>query len=862
MTTFRGTVTAKAFVLDVHVIGEEEARTRVLDLWQPGARLYATPAGSWLLALAEPVEVRAERAPGLPLTEVPDDVTPLDCAQWTDTSGLVRYGLTPADHEPAPDPVESTVPEAPELRVRGGIGAPSQHVEGLAGGESGATFRTVLIVLGALGVLVLLAHGNFRPVLAMAFIAALAAIGRAARGTAAATRPAAARQRGDFWARLAMRTPLRALVRSKHDRYLRRLTELFERKDWHNALRDAIGIGRDGEGRLSLKVPQRRTGDLRPTTVLGPGAGPFYGVEVQHHLQRLYRTAAEDLERLGRHDEAAFVHADLLGDPAAAVALFERLGRLTDAAELAEGRGLDPALAVRLWWRAGNRTRAIDVARARGAFAAAIARLPEQDGRELRTEWVRERQEAGDHLGAVGAAWPDETTRDLALPSVQAGMALGGPTGSTLFAHLAVGWPTARTHVAALALLDDDDPELAPARRHFVDAWLALQGADRDLFPPRQHLADPEPTPAGPHHTDTRLTGQSADQELSQARQHLTDTRPTPQGAAPEPTPAGPHLADTPLTPQGADRELGSAATRAFVRDGTPVPRALKKLADPLLAADLPKAPRPRRDVPDLVFPALPAQLVVHDAVALRGNAVLVALGDQGTRLLTGDGRTRARWDVPAHQVVIADHGGSALLVGRRGAVCEVHHLDVASRKVRHWTTLAHRAFVGSFDGGIAVVRGPDGLEFLDVRRNRPTAVWRELDRDAVVLGLARNEHSLAVVFTNRGDRAVERWRWELPGLTLRERSRREEQQVLPEGTLLPSGEHCDGTADGDAWWTPREDHAEIRTKGGLAARTTAVVHGIRWHAGLVTLIDHDSRVVALDTETREQVAAFAVAAR
>jgi len=781
MTTFRGTVAARAFVLDVHVIGEEEARTRVLDLWQPGARLYATPAGSWLLALAEPVEVRAERAPGLPLTEVPDGLTPLDCAQWTDTSGLVRYELTPADHEPAPEPVESTVPEAPRLRIRGGIGAPSQHVEGLVGGETGSGFRAVLIALGALGALVLLAHGNFKPVLAIAFIAAFATVGRAVRGTAPARQP------GNFWARLAMRTPLRALVRSKHDRYLRRLTELFERRDWHNALRDAIGIGRDGQGRLSLKVPQRRTGDLRPTTVLGPGAGPLYGVEVQHYLQRLYRTAAEDLERLGRHDEAAFVHADLLGDPAAAVALFERLGRLTDAAELAEGRGLDPALVVRLWWRAGNRTRAIDVARARGAFAAAIARLPAQEGRELRAEWVRERQEAGDHLGAVAAAWSDEVTRDLALPSVQAGMALGGPTGSALFAHLAVGWPTARTHAAALALLDDDDPELAPARRRFVDAWLALQGADR---------------------------------------------------------------------------ELGSAATRAFVRDGTPVPRPLKKAADPLLAADLPRAPRARRDVPDLAFPALPAQLVVHDAVALRGNAVLVALGDQGARLVTGDGRTRARWDVPAHQIVIADHGGSALLVGRRGAVREVHHLDLASRRVRHWTTLAHRTFAGSFDGGIAVVRGPDGLEFLDVRRNRPTVVWRELDRDAVVLGLARNEHSLAVVFAKQGDRAVERWRWELPGLTLRERSRRENQQVPPERTLLPSGEHCDGTADGDAWWTPREDHAEIRTKAGLVARTTAVVHGIRWHAVLVTLIDQDSRVVALDAETREQVAAFSVQAR
>ncbi|WP_086666980.1 bpX6 domain-containing protein, partial [Lentzea kentuckyensis] len=701
MTTFRGTVTAKAFVIDVGVIGETEARTRVLDLWQPGARIYVTPTGSWLVALAEPVEVRAERAPGLPLTEIPDGLQPLDCAQWTDTSGLTRYELTPADDEPAPALVESTVPETPELRFRGGIGAPSQHVGRLTGGDARQAVGTATVVVGAVSVftvvplvLFALAPDHGKPMLLIAFLVGFAFLGKAFAGTEGAA-TAAPTEPGNFWVRLVMRTPLRGLVRSKHERYLRRLTELFERKDWHNALRDAIGIGQDGEGRLSLRVPQRRTGELRPNTALGPGAGPYYGPQVQQHLQSLYRTAAEELERLGRHDEAAFVHADLLGDPAAAAAMYERLGRWTDAAELAEGRRLAADLVVRLWLRAGNKERAIDVARARGAFAAVIARLPVEEGRELRAEWVRDRQAAGDHLGAVAAAWPDDATRPLAMDSIQAGMALGGPASSTLFAHLVVGWPSPSTHAGALALLDNDDPRLARSRAHFVDAWLGLSGGDR---------------------------------------------------------------------------ELGSAAIRAFVRDGTVVPPALKKAADPLLAADLPKAPKPRRDVVDLVFPAMPAQLVVRDAVALRGGAVLVALGDQGTRLVTEDGRTRARWDVPAHQIVISDHGGSALLVGRRGAICEVHHLDLASRKVRHWTTLAHRTFVGSFDGGIAIVVGPDGLEFLDVRRSRPTVVWRELDRHAKVFSIARNEHSLAVLFEKPDDDQLDLWRWDLPDLTLRRR--------------------------------------------------------------------------------------------
>jgi hypothetical protein len=397
VTTFRGTVSAKAFVIDVHVIGEQEARSRVLDLWQPGARIYATPTGSWLLALAEPVEVRAERAPGLPLTEVPDGLQPLDCAQWTDTSGLTWYELAPADGEPEAAPVESTVPDLPELRSRGGIGAPSRHVERLAGGDPWQAIGAPAVVIGSLCLLAVtpfvlytLTPDRVKLILLIAFIAGFAVLGRVfARAEGAPT--AAHTERGNFWALLVMRTPLRRVVRAKHDRYLRRLTNQFERKDWHNALRDAVGIGQDGEGRLSLRVPQRRTGELRPGTTLGPGAGPLYGPDVQRHLQNLYRTAAEELERLGRHDEAAFVHADLLGDPTAAVAMYERLGRVTDAAELAEGRGLDPGLAVRLWWHAGNRARAIDVARTRGAFAAALTRLSTEDGRELRAEWVRER---------------------------------------------------------------------------------------------------------------------------------------------------------------------------------------------------------------------------------------------------------------------------------------------------------------------------------------------------------------------------------------------------------------------------------------------------------------------------------------
>ena len=87
------------------------------------------------------------------------------------------------------------------------------------------------------------------------------------------------------------------------------------------------------------------------------------------------RKPTRELERTGRLTEAAFVYADLLNDPRAAIDLLEHNDRIYLAAELAEGQDLEPALVIRLWWRAGGRPRAVEVARSRGAFAVGIERL-------------------------------------------------------------------------------------------------------------------------------------------------------------------------------------------------------------------------------------------------------------------------------------------------------------------------------------------------------------------------------------------------------------------------------------------------------------------------------------------------------
>lgn len=208
---------------------------------------------------------------------------------------------------------------------------------------------------------------------------------------------------------------------------------------------------------------------------------------MHQHLTELYRAAAERLEGQGRFDEAAFVLADLLEAPAEAVALLERHDRLTQAAELAEGRELAADLVVRLWWRAGERARAVRTAHRRGAFATAVERLAATDpqaARGLRAAWAEHCRAAGDRLGAVEAAWPDEALRPSVAADLRDAVALGGPTRGRALPYLlalpdlmALG-SGAATRALARAVLDSDGDPGTTGRSVLAATLAGLPAAD------------------------------------------------------------------------------------------------------------------------------------------------------------------------------------------------------------------------------------------------------------------------------------------------------------------------------------------------------------------------------------------------
>lgn len=84
-SVLRGHVTAAALLFDPALIGEEEARRRIVALWSPGAAVFRC-GNAYVLRLPAPRTIAASRAPGLPLVRrgsalVGFDIAPRALAQ-------------------------------------------------------------------------------------------------------------------------------------------------------------------------------------------------------------------------------------------------------------------------------------------------------------------------------------------------------------------------------------------------------------------------------------------------------------------------------------------------------------------------------------------------------------------------------------------------------------------------------------------------------------------------------------------------------------------------------------------------------------------------------------------------------------
>ncbi len=213
-----------------------------------------------------------------------------------------------------------------------------------------------------------------------------------------------------------------------------------------------------------------------------------------------------------------------------------------------------------------------------------------------------------------------------------------------------------------------------------------------------------------------------------------------------------------------------------------------------------------------------------------------MACGQAGARLLAPDGRTRAHWDTPTDRLVLADHGGGALLVTDHGPdLLGLAHLDLATRTVRPWTTLRARHLAPSYDGHRLIAAADGGIVVLDTTAPRPVAVWRELGGEERLLGgITRTAGGCAALVRSPSTARsplTEVWRWDLPGWELRARQRVDDALtdllsrtdpadapdpvVLAAGSLLTVEPLPAGLLDAD---------------GGIASEDRTV---LRWTSGL-----------------------------
>lgn len=164
--------------------------------------------------------------------------------------------------------------------------------------------------------------------------------------------------------------------------------------------------------RQRLEVAATRTAPQRALAALPP--------EARARLQELYRAQAEACAAAAQVEQAAFIHAELLGDVEAAVKAFAEAGRLDVAARLAQGRELAPAIFIPLWYRAGEKRRALLLAERHGAYEVLLGSTAPEDAAfrgEIRRAWAQRLAGVGDYVRALAvSAAPEQGTGDTQQP--------------------------------------------------------------------------------------------------------------------------------------------------------------------------------------------------------------------------------------------------------------------------------------------------------------------------------------------------------------------------------------------------------------------------------------------------------------
>ena len=748
-----------ALWFDLALLGETEARRRVLRHWAPGARLHSVHDG-FLLLLATPRYGQCAALDGLPLCEQAGILSsaPLaaDERAATPPSGiwLVRaaqaqlISLTAAPridpatwldlrtialHAPLrPPPVAVTAASTALLETlpvrdifAGALAPPSAQREaflrqvdkaqhgakamrrgaGIALAVAGVA--AVLLSTIPLGLIKLLGRGK-------------QAAAEQADGRRQQRAPSALQQRlAALATRLAIMTRASRVIGWRQAAYLRKMMQLLEQGDVKEALRHAIP--------LDTLSPAHRPafGTPRPRTSLeisGPGQASSsisLGGELEQYLRGTYRATFERLDREGKIDEATYVLAELLKCGSEAVDYLEKKGRIKQAAQLAETMELAPEVAVRLWCMAGDVERAVTLARLGQAFAAAVQLLERRKSPQapaMRLLWAEDLALRGQLSEAAEAIWPLPEQQDKALAWLLEGERTGGVLGMRALLKKLTLLPAslADSEAAVLQLLDDDSDEGAQQRMRLGTELLALS----------------------PHSPATR--------RVAAELMH-------------------PLLADRMGERIAFDKK--SMTKLLSLSDGAVLRADLSALTLPGVAPpqELSKRRRPLR-----VHLAERSLLTIHDARRLPDGHYLLALGEGGVVRIDRHGRQLAQFPVPATRLVMAAGDQRALALVQRDSMWRVSRIDLIARKVSDWIIQPLRFWADNYDGLIWNAVIDNRLVAIDSSKDQLAVSWQVADLPGRVVAFQEELGVQTLLLSTAED--IQQWRYQLPARRLLQR--------------------------------------------------------------------------------------------
>jgi hypothetical protein len=798
-----------------------DVAARTLALWRPGCRIFAHPPGL-LLVFEAPRRLHADTAPGAPWQRRDDRLTSaaLSPKRWAvlrPPAGQWLWFDAGRLHcaEPGPEvrpaelldlgPWTACVPETlgappkPIVVVQqadargafdGAVAPPSAESVALAealehleagrpppdAGPPGLGARALALAAGGtLSLLQRLRMLGKRRQGAQAAGTANAGTANAGAANSDAGAPAKPRRQGglldrlDRWlARAAAAAGLDAAIGAAHARLMNQLLDRFDQGDLAEALRHAIPIGGGSDGgaaRLAgLRAPAARE-DLRITAASGPTSSTIrVQADLQEALRQRYRQAIVQLLAEGRCTEAAFVYAQLLNEPEAAVELLEKNGEFARAAEVAEARELPPERAICLWLAAGQIPRAVDLARRHLAFAAAVARLaprdPEAAG-HLRALWAATLAAGGDYAQAVRVLAP-----------------LGfGPTVSAWLDQVIAEGATAAPDLIALKLRED--PEAFESLRPYIADVFEAEGLAGERL--REVFADALMGPAN-----------------AQA------------GFNPAEAVVGRHLLRRLLADRGRrDNPIRVTRSRNLADRSGGGTRALLPDLGPWSEHTAGGA-----TVTETVFANDRGTLPVFDAVVLPDGGALVALGEAGVRLLTRDGRTKVHWNQPAEHLVMADGGHVALGLTQSGrSEWRVARFDLVTRSGQHLLDLPLDGFDRRFDAGGWWVHHDGRLHLLDVLHAGGRSLW-SVALHGAILNLTANTEWLSVLTREPDAPTCEQWRFERKSLQLRQRTPVDPYTHSPTLHGVPLGLGRLALDTGNRWSGWHDDDGNLRRMG------------------------------------------------